>query len=57
MENYKGKAKNNVLAYIVKTSNGDRVRIFYTLKEANDFIFDLLRHGCNQTLHIEEFTN
>ena len=56
METYKGKAKNNVLAYIIKTEKNERVAIFYQDGEARRFLMELIERGCNLNLHIEELT-
>ena len=57
---YKGKAVNekDVLAYIIKTSDGIRVAIFSQESKARQFLLELARLGCELPgLHIEKFTN
>ena len=55
---YKGKAENKeILAYIIKTSEGDRIAIIYQEAKARDLLLELARLGCELELHIESFTN
>lgn len=50
------KKEKNVLAYIVKTADGKRLKIFYDEYAARQFVINLMVHGCEVELKVEELT-